>query len=129
MAKSVSEVGTPLPCPLCGRTLIPVPTGATVSFHCKSGHELALVDLLTAQSVALKGGLEVLLADWNRQHQTLIETVEDARRNGYIDVAEIFHRHAKSLESRIRVMRDAFSHTDSSKLIRPADSADRTRVS
>lgn len=122
MAKSASEVRSMLPCPLCGRSLIPVPTGSSVTFHCKSGHELALVDLLTAQSVALKGGLEALLGDWRRQHQALIAIIEDARKNGFIDVAEIFHRHAENIESRITVMRNAFSQADSSKLIKVPNS-------
>jgi hypothetical protein len=53
----------------------------------------------------------------NRQHEALLQTVEDARKNGHVDVAEIFHRHAKSLESRIHKVRDAFTLHDSTKLI------------
>jgi hypothetical protein len=51
----------------------------------------------------------------------LIDTAEDARKNGYLDVAEIFNRHAKSLESRINKVRDVFCQPDSSKLIRLPD--------
>jgi len=118
MANCASEVRTLLPCPLCGRTLIPAPVDTSVVFHCKSGHELPLAELLHAPSAALKRGLEVLLGNWDREHQALISTLEDARKNGYLDVAEIFNRHAKSLESRILRVRDAFSQTDSSKVIR-----------
>src|SRR5205809_441252 len=115
MANAASEVRTLLPCPLCGRTLIPAPIDTYIVFHCKSGHELPLEELLRAQSAALQRGLEVLLANWARQYQALIRTLEDARQNGYLDVAEIFYRHAKSLESRIRKVRDACSQPDSSK--------------
>src|SRR5258706_10655411 len=118
MAKCASEVRTLLPCPLCGRTLIPAPVDLFVVFHCKSGHELLLAELLRAQSAPLKRGLEVLLANWDREHQALFSTIEDARKNGYLDVAEIFSRHAKSLESRIRKVQDAFSQANSSKVIR-----------
>jgi len=94
---------------------------STILFHCKSGHEFALGDLLRAQSEAIRGGLEVLLAEWNHQHQALIDTVKDARKNGYLNVAEIFDRHAKSLESRISKVRNVFSQPDSSKLMKLPD--------
>jgi len=115
MAERASEVRTLMPCPHCGRSLIPAPVDASIAFHCKSGHEFALGDLLRAQSAAVKGGLELLLAAWHREHEALLHTVEDARKNGYLDVADIFHRHAKSLESRIRKVRDAFTQHDSTR--------------
>jgi hypothetical protein len=121
MANCASEVRTLLPCPLCGRTLIPAPADSSVVFHCKSGHELPLEELLRAQSAVLQRGLEILLANWARQHQALIRTLEDARQNGYLDVAEIFYRHAKSLEDRIRKVGDAFSQSDSSRLFKLPD--------
>src|SRR5258706_15494076 len=117
MAKSASEIRTLLPCPLCGRYLVPAPAEPALTFYCKSGHQLTLPDLLRAESAAVRGGLELLLAEWNRQHEALLLTEMDARTNGYPDVAEIFHRHAKSLESRICKVRDAFLRSDSSKLI------------
>jgi hypothetical protein len=93
---------------------------SSITFHCKSGHEFCLVELLRAQSAAFQGGLELLLAAWNREHHTLINTVEDARRNGFLDVAEIFNRHAKSLESRIEKVRSACSQSGSNKrILRP----------
>ena len=121
MAENASEVRTLLPCPRCGRSLVPASMDSTIVFHCKSGHEFALGDLLRAQSDAIRGGLEVLLAEWNHEHQALVNTVEDARKNGYHDVAEIFNRHAKSLESRITKVREVFSQPDSSKLIKLPD--------
>lgn len=117
MAEYASDVRTLLPCPMCGRSLIPAPVDSSLTFHCNDGHEFALEELLRTPSAALKCGLEILLAEWNRQHQALIGTVEDARKNGYLDVAEIFNRHAKSLESRIDKVRTAYSQSDSSKLI------------
>jgi hypothetical protein len=102
---------------MCGRSLIPAPVDSSITFHCRSGHEFALGELLRAQSAALKCGLEILLAEWSRQHQALIGTVEDARKNGYLDVAAIFNRHAKSLESRIEKVRTAYSQSESSRLI------------
>jgi hypothetical protein len=80
---------------------------SSLTFHCQSGHELSVEDVLRAQSAALKCGLDILLAEWSRQHQALISTVQDARKNGYLNVAEIFHRHAKSIESRIEKVRSA----------------------
>jgi hypothetical protein len=121
MAECASEVRTLLPCPMCGRTLVPAPADSSLTFHCKSGHEVSLRCLLQAQSSAVKGGLELLLTEWAQQHQTLIDTVEHARKNGYLEVAEIFHRHAISLESRIRKVRDAFFQHDSTKLLKLPD--------
>jgi hypothetical protein len=121
MADGASEVRTLMPCPLCGLSLIPASTESSIAFHCKSGHEFALGDLLRAQSAALKCGLEILLAEWSRQHLALIGTAEEARKNGHFDVADIFNRHAKSLESRIRKVRDGFSQSDSTKLLQLTD--------
>jgi len=109
-----------MPCPLCGRSLIPAPIESSIAFHCKSGHELSLGEILRAQSAVLKCGLEILLAEWSRQHHALISTVEDARRNGYPDVAEIFDRHAKSLQFRIEKVRAASAQSDSSKRTNPS---------
>jgi hypothetical protein len=94
----------------------------SIVFYCKGGHELPLAELLRAQSAALKGGFEVLLANWDREHQALLSTLEDARKHGYLDVAEIFNRHAKSLECRIRKVRDVFSQPDSTRRIQLPDS-------
>jgi len=121
MAESSSELQRHLPCPLCGRSLVPVPIGGSVSFHCKTGHELSLQELLTARSLALKGGLEHLLVEWRRQYDTLIHMVEDAQNKGYLDIAEIFHRHAVHLESKIGILQNAFSTSDSSKLMAVPD--------
>ena len=121
MAGCASEVRALLPCPLCGRSMFPATVDSSIAFHCKTGHELFLGELLRGQSAAVKGGLEVLLAEWDRQHQALLTTVEDARKNGYLDVAAIFNRHAKSLESRIHKVRDAFSQPDSTNLVRLPD--------
>jgi hypothetical protein len=112
-----------LPCPLCGRSLLPVPSEAAVTFRCNGGHELQILDLLSAQSAAIKGGLESLLSEWRHQHQFLIQTVENARKNGHLDVAEIFQRHAMSLGGRIDVLQSAFAKSDSSRLIKLPDSA------
>jgi hypothetical protein len=115
MADRASEVRTLMPCPACGRSLIPAPVDISVAFYCKSGHEFGLGELLRAQSAAVKDGLELLLAAWHRQHEALLHMAEDARNNGHLDVAEIFHRHAESLESRIRKVRDAFTQHDSTR--------------
>lgn len=117
MGRPTSQVRTLLPCPLCGSSMSPAAVESTLTFYCGRGHEMAVGDLLRAQSSSVKGGLELLLAEWERQHQALLTTAEDARQHGFIDVAEIFNRHAKSLQSRIGKMRDTFSTSDSSKLI------------
>jgi hypothetical protein len=99
---------------------------STLTFYCKSGHEMALEELLRTQSASGRGGLEFLLAGWDRQHQALLATEVDARKNGYLGVAEIFNHHAKSLESRIGKVRDAFSQSDSSKWIKQPEVILRT---
>jgi hypothetical protein len=115
MAERASEVRALMPCPRCGRSLFPALGASAFAFHCKSGHEFSLDDLLRAQSAAVKDGLDRLLVEWTRQHQVLIRTVEDARTHGHVDVAEIFHRHASSLKSRILKVRDAFAQHDSTQ--------------
>jgi hypothetical protein len=117
-----SEYRSGLPCPHCGRSLLPVPTETTVTFHCKTGHELALLELVSAESLALKGGLETLLTEWRRHHQALIEIVENARKNGHLNVAEIVQRHATKLGGRIDKVQSAFGTTDTSKLMNLPDS-------
>ena len=117
MFERASELRPGLPCPLCGRSLHPVTVAERVSFHCKSGHELPLADLLAAQSMALRGGLEQLLTDWRREHQKILESMEDARRNGFLEIAELFGRHARSLEGRIEVLKGAVTTSDTSKLL------------
>ena len=121
MAEQASEVRTLMPCPLCGRSLIPAPVESSITFHCKSGHELPLGELLRAPSAVLKCGLEILLAEWSRQHQALIRTIVDARKNGYLKVAEIFSRRARSLESRIDKVLSVYSQSDASKRINVTD--------
>jgi len=117
MAKGTSDIRTVLPCPVCGRGLFPAPPDFTLNFLCKSGHKTPIVELLSTQSALVKGGLETLLAEWERQRLSLVQTVDDARQHGFHDVAEIFHRHAQSLESRIEKVREAFTKTESSKRI------------
>jgi len=62
-----------------------------------------------------------LLLEWHREHEALMRTAEDARKNGHLDVAEIFRRHAESLESRIRKVGEAFGQPDSTKLLKLPD--------
>jgi hypothetical protein len=120
-AQRASELRTMLPCPLCGRTLFPAASDSALTFHCKSGHELTFGELLRAQSAALSAGLGLLLAEWTRQHQALIDTVEDARERGYWKVAEIFDRNAKHLESRISKARAALSESGSYSVVNGSD--------
>jgi len=117
MAERASELRTLLPCPRCGRSLVPASVHSPVTFRCKSGHDVALADLLKTQSLVLRRGLEDLLAEWSLQRESLLRTVEQARRNGHLDVAEIFKRHAESLEHRIVHVRNAFATSDSGRLI------------
>jgi len=99
-----SELRAGLPCPWCGRSLVPVPTGSDVVFHCKSGHGIPLFDLLGMRSAAVQAGLQALVGEWNRQFDLLIERSEDARKNGFLEVAEIYARYAKSLYRRIEIL-------------------------
>lgn len=108
MLERPSELRSGLPCPLCGRSLLPVAVETTFTFHCRSGHELTLHDLLTAQSLALRMGLETLLLQWHRQHRAMVETLEEARRNGHLEVVEIFQRNVRQLERRMEALSNAF---------------------
>jgi hypothetical protein len=112
MVERPSEIRSSLPCPLCGRSLLPVTSEASFTFHCKTGHELTLQDLLAAQSMVLRMGLETLLLEWHRQHRTLLEIAEDARKNGFLDVVEIFQRRAAQFERRMEVLRNAFTRRE-----------------
>lgn len=116
MVERPSEIRSGLLCPRCGRSLLPVSLETTVSFHCKGGHQLAIEDLLASQSVALRMGLETLLLQWHRQHRAMMGTMEDARNNGHLHVAEIFQRHIRSLEWRIDVLSSAFARSESARL-------------
>ena len=117
MSEKPSEIRSGLNCPRCGRGLMPILSGSSVSFHCKNGHEVPLTEILTAQSAALRGGLDSLLKEWRRHHQAMISILADARERGYLDIAEIFSKHARSLESRISMLENAAYKTDSTKLI------------
>ena len=50
---------------------------------------------------------------WHRQHEKVLDTAGDARRNGYPSIAEMFDRHAQSLLSRIEALRSAVHLNDS----------------
>jgi endogenous inhibitor of DNA gyrase (YacG/DUF329 family) len=125
MHRRPSSLRSSLPCPQCGRSLVPVPTETSVTFHCKSGHTIDVMEALQGQSAALKVGLESLLYEWGRQHHAIIEIVDDATRRGHVDVAQIFGRHARTLEARIQVLKDAFQQTDSAKLLKVPSSIRR----
>jgi hypothetical protein len=101
--------------------VVPAPLDSSVLFHCKSGHEFELADLLRFQSMPVRRGLEDLLDQWSHQQAALLRTVQDARKHGHLEVADIFNRHAKSLECRIVKVRNAFAMSDSTKLIRVPD--------
>ena len=96
---------------------MPILSDAGVAFRCKNGHEVLLAEILTAQSAALKEGLDALLNEWRRQHQALVVILGDARKRGYLEIAEIFSKHARSLESRIEMLENAALRTDSTKLM------------
>ena len=104
-----SAINPGLPCPKCGRSLNPVPFGTSFFFHCGSGHEISAQELATAQALSGKRGIESLLQEWKRQVQTMSDLAEGARRNGHLDVAEMFNRQVNMIQARIQHMRTAFS--------------------
>jgi len=112
MIRRTTEVRHSLPCPLCDRRLIPVPVDSSVTFHCKNGHELGLFDLLQTGGELLKASLEGLLEEWQREHQSLLEMAAKAQRDRLVSIADLFHRHAKRLEDRIRLLRRESSHLE-----------------
>ena len=111
MIRRETDVRSLLPCPLCGRKLILVPSDSSLTFHCKSGHELPLVDLLSRGAEALKG-LEALLAEWQREHESLITLSEHARRDRLIGIAQLFQGHAERMEARIQLLRTTFARLE-----------------
>ena len=113
-----SEFRSGLPCPSCGRSLVPVTTGTDVIFHCKTGHAIPLLDLLSVPFSAVQAGLQTLLLEWSRQFEALKEGSEDARKNGFFDIAAIFARRADSLRGRIEILQAAFAKSESSKLLK-----------
>jgi hypothetical protein len=112
MVDRPSEIRSGLPCPNCGRSLLPVPLESTVIFHCRNGHEVPLADLVRTQSLVLRMGLETLMLQWMRQLAGLNNTIDDARLNGYLDVAEIIQRHAQSLKGRLQQLQNAFTQSE-----------------
>ena len=112
-----SELRSGLLCPYCGRSLVPVPTGVDVVFLCKSGHGIPLLELLGVQSAIVKAGLQALLGEWNHQYEVLIERSEDAGKNGFLEIAEIYARYAKSLLGRIEILQGAYAKSASSNLL------------
>lgn len=112
MVDRPSELRSGLPCPTCGRSLLPVPLDSAVIFHCRNGHEVPLDSLVRAQSLVLRMGLETLMLQWMRQLSALNNTIEDARLNGYLDVAEIVQRHARNLAGRIKQLQNAFTQSE-----------------
>ncbi len=117
MTDRPSELRSGLPCSLCGRSLFPVPAGPEVTFHCKSGHAFDIRELLSAQSEMVRGAMEKLLGEWEGQARFLIECAEDARENGYPDIADLFARRAERLERKVESLRAAPQKDDSSKLV------------
>ena len=103
-----SAIHSGLPCPKCGRSLNPCSRGTSFLFHCGNGHEISAQELATAQAVSGKNGIEKLLQDWHKQAQTMSELAEGARRNGHLEVAEIFHRQVKGIQARIQHLQAAF---------------------
>ena len=118
MPRCPSGIKTLLECPICRHHLIPMFAETSLYFHCNGGHALQLSDLLSAPSDLLKTGLRTLMADWVRQQEALRATAVEARKNGCLDVADIFTRHARSLGSRIELIQQAFSQSESSEMIR-----------
>ena len=89
-----------------------MPLESAVIFHCRNGHEVPLIELVRGQSLVLRMGLETLMVQWMRQLEGLNNTIEDARLNGYLDVAEIVQRHAQSLKARIQQLQKAFTESE-----------------
>jgi len=105
--RSATETYEGMICPDCGRSLLPILTEGSVFFHCKSGHELPLQRLLHSQTRPLRAALEKLAVDWGRQVEFLSRTADEARRNGFLEIAEIFYRQARAFEARIAPLRSS----------------------
>jgi len=117
MARRATRLRSLLLCPQCGHGLFPANSDLTLAFYCQNGHEMAVEDVLRAQSASVRTSLEIVLAEWELQQQALLATAEDARKHGLLEVAEIFLRRAKNLDSRIEKVRNASSHSESSAVL------------
>ncbi len=117
MSDRPSELRSGLPCTHCGRSLFPVPIGPDVTLHCKNGHGFEIQELLATHSAKVGTALEKLITEWESQVRRLEGTAEDARSNGYTDIADLFVRRAERLERKIDNLRSAFRKDESSKLI------------
>jgi len=100
-------IRTLLACPSCRYPLIPRAGETVLTFYCSGGHVFLLSELLSAPSDLLRTGLEAMMADWERQQEALRTTALEARRNGCLDVADLFTRQGRRLGSRIDLMRQA----------------------
>jgi hypothetical protein len=94
-----------LRCPCCGRGLNPISFADSFVFHCRNGHQYLLRDLVEARDRSLRWGLERLVEDWEAHFKTLWATAQDAGRNGYSGIADIFFRQTRSVAARIQAIR------------------------
>jgi hypothetical protein len=101
-----------LSCPRCGRSFVPISSGDSVAFLCKTGHELTLFEL-DSKTQDLRRGLAVLLAGWENQVETLTVVAEDARKHGCLDIAEIYYRQRRGVAARIEALRAWLAKVDS----------------
>jgi hypothetical protein len=113
-----------LSCPRCGRSFVPISSGDTVAFLCKTGHELTLLEL-DAKTQDLRRGLQALLAGWEKQLETLVVVAEDARKHGYLEIAGIYHRQRGGVAARIEALRAwlAKADSDTSRRLRAVSAA------
>jgi hypothetical protein len=109
--RTETALKTGLPCPTCGRTLVPITVERSVTLHCGNGHELPLKDLISPPSFAILDGVEKLLETWNQELRRLAAALEDAQSHGCMDVALMYHRQMKGIVARSEVLRTALAST------------------
>jgi hypothetical protein len=93
-------------CPLCGRSLAPVPNEGGLSFHCRANHDWDALGLADAAGPTLRSCLVQLLESWEQEIEQIRSIVDHASRSGYFGIAEVFARQLPRMELRVRALRD-----------------------
>lgn len=94
-----------LVCPLCGRSLTPLALGVVVTFHCKTGHELDVAELLRLATKIIRASVEELLRKWDSELAEFEGAASRAQDGGYTEIATLFSRQIPRLSSRANTLR------------------------
>ena len=110
-----------LRCPRCRRALFPIILPPhQVSFQCDRGHSFTCEKLLVDHSKEFLLGLDALLSEWEEMLRMMAETADDASRNGYLAIGEIFDRQVYTMARRIDTLQGALAKCIPKTVVRKA---------